>query len=94
MILSFRGDQYSQNPSIISDSIGIPNGGEKKWENEWGGGGGGTESYSYRRGCMSDREHLIFHHIYWKVNIFTLTLGNKLVMSSINIPNFYFYDGL
>ena len=66
-----------------------PNGGEKKWENEWG-----TESYSYRRGCMIDREHLIFHHIYWKVNIFTLTLGNKLVMSSINIPNFYFYDGL
>ena len=64
---------------------------------KWGGGGGekgGTESYSYRRGCMIDREHLIFHHIYWKVNIFTLTLGNKLVMSSINIPNFYFYEGL
>ena len=25
-----------QTPSIISDSIGIPNGSEKKWENEWG----------------------------------------------------------
>ena len=29
-----------QNLSIISDSIGIPNGSEK-CENEWGGGGGG-----------------------------------------------------
>ena len=50
MIQSCRGDGYSclrhlkhQNLYIISDYVGIPNGSKKKWENEWGGAGVGTE---------------------------------------------------
>ena len=40
-----------QNPSFISDSIGIPNG-TKKMEKKWEAGAG-LESYSYRRGWLT-----------------------------------------
>ena len=53
-IQSFRHLEC-QNPSIISESIGIPNRSEKmggKSEESQNTEHGGTESYSYRRGLL------------------------------------------
>ena len=51
LIWLFRHLEH-QNPSIISESIGIPNGSEKmgKSEERRNGTERNTESYSYRRG--------------------------------------------
>merc|ERR1712208_241133 len=57
LIRSFRHLEC-QNPSIISESIGIPNGSKKMGKKVRSHGGtkqrrnGGTESYSYRRGLQ------------------------------------------
>ena len=59
-----------QNPSIISESIGIPNGskknGKKSEEEEHGGT---EESYSYRRGyvTLTYHNHLSEYHTYQRV---------------------------
>ena len=54
LIRSFRHLEC-QNPSIISEAIGIPNGSEKMGK-KWGVG---TESYSYRRGLDYIHTHYI-----------------------------------
>ena len=56
-IQSFRHLER-QNPSIISESIGIPNGSEngKKSEESWRNTEEEGESYSYRRGFAILRE--------------------------------------
>ena len=95
LIQSFRHLEC-QNPSIISESIDIPNGSEKMGKKVRNGTRNGTVSYSYRRGYIYIYVYIIiiiyFTQICQHIHVIIENCGHPLIIFCEQCILFWVFD--